>query len=142
MELLLKAGADVNAAAGDSFERTALQAAASAKETSMELIDVLLKACADINAPAAFGGGITALQGAAIRGHIQIVVKLLEMGADVNAAPAEIDGAAEHGRLDMVQLLINAGARVNLSEEKFTRAVDLALKNDHFAVAKLLKDLG
>ena len=148
LKLLLRAGADVNAAASDTFGKTALQAAASAKETNMELIDVLLKAGADINAPAAFGGGITALQGAAIRGHIQIAVKLLEMGADVNADSAEIDGriaidgAAEHGRLDMVQLLINAGARGNLPHEgKFTRAIDLALKNDHFAVAKLLKDL-
>lgn len=146
LELLLGAGADVNAAASHLNGRTALQAAACAEETTMELIDVLLKAGADINAAAGYGGGVTALQGAAICGNIQIAAKFLEMGADVNAAPAEIygrtavEGAAEYGHLGMVQLLLKAGARTDLpNEKKFTKAIDLALKNDHFAVARLLE---
>jgi ankyrin repeat protein len=146
LELLLEAGADVNAAAGVEYGRTALQSAASAEKPNMELIEVLLKAGADISAPAGFKGGLTSLQGAAIRGHINLALRFLEAGADVNAAPATIDGrtaldgAAEYGHLDMVQMLLNSGARSDPSNDKrFGRPIELAEKNGHFAVAKLLE---
>jgi ankyrin repeat protein len=146
LDLLLEAGADVNGAARVEYGRTALQAAVSAEKPNMGLVEVLLKAGADINAPAGFKGGLTALQGAAIRGHINIALKFLEAGADINAPPAIIDGrtaldgAAEYGHLDMVQVLLNAGARSDFSnDERFNRAIELAEKNGHFAVAKLLK---
>lgn len=146
LDLLLEAGADVNAAAGVKYGRTALQAAASAEKLDMDVIEVLLKAGANINAPAGFKGGLTALQGAAIRGYINVALKFLEAGADVNAAPATVDGrtalegAAEYGHLDMVQVLLNAGARSDASGDKrFGRPIELAEKNGHFAVAKLLE---
>jgi ankyrin repeat protein len=47
---------------------------------------------------------------------MKIAIKLLETGADVNAAPAivngltALDGAAERGRSDMVEMLLSAGA--------------------------------
>ncbi len=67
--------------------------------------------------------------------------------ANVNESPSPeegcsaIEGAAEHGRLDMVQLLLNAGATgIAIHGVGFPRAVQLAEKNGHFAVASLLKE--
>lgn len=145
--LLLQAGAKANSPASIYYGRTALQAACSAKNTTMELFEVLFKAGADIHAPAGYNGGLTALQGAAIRGHMRIALRLLELGADVNAAPAPeegrmaLDGAAEHGRLDMVQMLLNAGAKSGKPEgDSFACAIELANKYGHFAIVRLLED--
>jgi ankyrin repeat protein len=64
----------------------------------------------------------------------------------VNARPAvkegrtAIEGAAEHGRLDMVQLLLNAGAKGDVTGKTgFKRAIELAEKNRHFAIAQVLR---
>jgi ankyrin repeat protein len=72
---------------------------------------------------------------------------LLDKGAEVNASPSliegryAIEGAAEHGRLDMVQLLLNAGAKGNvLRGTGFKYAIKLAEKNNHYAVASLLRN--
>jgi ankyrin repeat protein len=71
---------------------------------------------------------------------------LLDRGADVDAWPSSvkrltaIEGAAEHGRLDMVQLLLNAGAKGDVASGKgFERAIELAKKEGHYAVAGLLE---
>jgi ankyrin repeat protein len=71
---------------------------------------------------------------------------LINHGADVNAWPSvvegrtAIEGAAEHGRLDMVQLLLNAGAKGDVGRGKgFTKAIELANKEGHFAIASLLE---
>ncbi|MCJ1342795.1 hypothetical protein MMC31_000984 [Peltigera leucophlebia] len=146
VKLLYELGADINASPGRSHGRTAIQAASTATHATLELIDFLLDSGADLHAPAGLNGGITALQGAAIRGHTNIALKFLEAGADVNANAAMIngrtalDGAAEHGRLDMVQILLNAGARGDPTKaHRFGRAMKLARKNGHFAIAKLLE---
>ena len=144
--LLLEEGADVNMAAGEYYGRTAIQAACSAERPTMKLIEILVQAGANIHAPAVFKGGLTALQGAAVRGHMGIALKLLELGADVNAEPAQfsgrtaLDGAAEHGHLDMVQMLLNAGAMSKgFVANSYKRAIKLANRNGHFAVARLLE---
>lgn len=146
VKLLVEHGADINEGPGYQYGRTALQAAVSSDDSDMEVVEFLLRRGADVNAKPAVCGGITALQGGAIRGDIKIVRLLLERGADVNAAPAlkegryAIEGAAEHGRLDMVQLLLNAGANGDVVwETGFRRAIELAEKNNHFAVANLLR---
>jgi len=142
---LLELGANINAPPSECHGRTALQAASSGEEPSLELVGYLLKEGADVNSKAGIKGGLTALQGAAIRGHIKIASMLMEAGADVNAWPAKIDGrtaldgAAEHGRLDMVQLLLNCGAKsYDSGDLKFGNAIKLARNNGHFAIAKLL----
>jgi ankyrin repeat protein len=105
---LLRAGADVNAAAASSQRTdnssagtTALQFwALSEFPGDPELLERLLDAGADINAPPYWNPeaydeehphdsyGVTALQAAASLGDIEIVQLLLEAGADVNAPPA------------------------------------------------------
>jgi len=77
------------------------------------LVEYLISTSVDVNEKPAETEGVTALQAAAIRGHMEIALKLLDAGANVNTPAAEsngrtaIEGAAEHGRLDMVKLLIN-----------------------------------
>lgn len=99
------------------------------------LFEVLFKASADIHAPAGYKGGLTALQEAAIRGHMRIALRLLELEAVVSVAPAPkkrrmaLDRAAEHVRLNMMQMLLDAGAKSGKPEENsFTRAIKLAKK--------------
>ncbi|KAH7136382.1 hypothetical protein EDB81DRAFT_802046 [Dactylonectria macrodidyma] len=146
IRVLLESGADVNEAPAYEFGLTALQRATSIMFQDIENVQLLLDKGAEINAEPAARGGITALQGAAIAGHITVAKLLIEQGAEVNAAPAAfegryaIEGAAEHGRLDMVQLLLNAGAKGNISRRTgFKFSIELAEKNEHFAIANLLK---
>ncbi|KAI8657953.1 hypothetical protein NCS57_01175400 [Fusarium keratoplasticum] len=148
VKMLVGRGADINEAPAYRFGRTALQAATSRTEPDMDLVQFLLDNGADVNAKPAVYGGITALQGSAISGDIMLAKRLIDNGADVNGAPSyvegryAIEGAAEHGRLDMVQLLLNAGARGNvLNGMGFKRAIELATKNEHFAIANLLKNV-
>ncbi|KAF7552351.1 hypothetical protein G7Z17_g4392 [Cylindrodendrum hubeiense] len=146
IELLLLYQADINAPAGKEFGRTALQAATSSDNPEPKIVAFLLDHAADVNAAPSTKGGVTALQGAAIKGDMQIARILLKHNAEVNAAPAleegrtAVEGAAEHGRMDMVRLLLNAGARPD-PENGFTRAIELADKNNHFVIGDLLKEV-
>ncbi|SCV61374.1 uncharacterized protein FFFS_15943 [Fusarium fujikuroi] len=112
VERLLKAGADVNAAA-EYGGPTALQAASEGGH--MQVVERLLEAGASVNAaPAEYGR--TALQAASASGHIQVVERLLEAGASVNAAPAEygrtaLQAASEGRHMQVVERLREAGAR-------------------------------
>ncbi|KAH7187151.1 hypothetical protein DER44DRAFT_816595 [Fusarium oxysporum] len=108
VELLLVAGADVNAAAAANHGLTALQVAAGGGH--LEVVEKLLAGGANVNAAAAtFARGRTALQAAAGGGHLEVVEKLLAAGADVNAAAA----AAGEDHLEVVEKLLAAGADVN-----------------------------
>lgn len=66
MELLLAAGADVNANAGEYNGRRALQAAAAGGDWTV--VNMLLDAGAQVNAEAGADGGRTVLQAAAAGG--------------------------------------------------------------------------
>ena len=125
VELILEAGADVNAPACGcgSGGRTALQMAVGLTEPSSGLLQLLLDEGADVNAPAAPGStGRTALEAAIESGDIGRVRTLLEYNADCNApgrsTPA-LTLAAESGiwdtdeKLEVVNMLLNAGADVN-----------------------------
>jgi ankyrin repeat protein len=118
------------------YDRTALQAACSVDNPSLDLVRYLSKEGAEINAAAGIQRRLTALQGAAIQGHIEITLVLLEARAEVNAQPAEIeggmalDGAAEHGRLDSVTVLLNFGAKSEISGDiGYNNAIKLAREN-------------
>jgi len=113
---------------------------------SIEYFRTLLDAGADINAPAGPSRGITTLQGAAARGHFGLVLMLLKVEADFNAAPARfecrsaLEAAVEHGRLDIVQFLLNASVDSEyINGMRFLRAVAL-VEEGHYAVSKLLRD--
>ncbi|KAH0550946.1 hypothetical protein GP486_007689 [Trichoglossum hirsutum] len=109
---LLKAKAEVNAAAARDGGRTALQAAAEGGH--LNVVDRLLEANAEVNAAAARDGGRTALQAAAEGGHLEVVDRLLAVNADVNAAAAMRDGrtalqeAEDGGHLEVVDRLKSA----------------------------------
>lgn len=90
--------------------------------------------------------GATALQVSAIKGYVGIAIMFLDTGAEVNAQAVvqhrrtALEGAAEHGRLDMVQLLLNAGVRLSgFGDAQYRKALELALKNGHHAVKRLIE---
>ncbi|RMJ12422.1 hypothetical protein CDV36_007934 [Fusarium kuroshium] len=143
VELLLSQGADINAPAAEWYGRTAFQGAISAKKPNIEVVELLLKEGADVNEPAAQVGGVTALQGAAIRGDIQLVRLLLERGAQIDAPGAHkegrtaLEGAAEQGRIEMLRFLLSKGAGL---VSGYTRAIELAEKELHIGIVKLLRE--
>ncbi|KAF2261444.1 ankyrin, partial [Lojkania enalia] len=71
VQILLDAGADINAPPVDQRGRTALQAAAG--NGNIELVRILLDAGAGINAPPADQEGRTALQATAGNGDVELV---------------------------------------------------------------------
>lgn len=141
---LLISGVDVNAAGGSEYGRTALQAACY--KNNLELAETFLQHNADIDAPPCKMKGATALQCAAMHGNLDLVVMLLGYGANVDAPGAEVDGrtalqaAAENGRLDIVNLLLQVYPDPLSRKEEYGRAAELARKEGHEEVAKMLQD--
>ncbi|RYP02427.1 hypothetical protein DL764_005806 [Monosporascus ibericus] len=130
-----------------ALNRAPLQEAA--ERDNIVLVRLLIHAGAEVNAPAFQYHGITALQAAAARGNLEIATLLIQQKADVNAPAAKGDGrtaleaAAEHGRLDMVHFLLENGANLEGPMRiHYVRAVDFAIGEGHFAVAKYLKEHG
>ena len=125
-EILSRAGADVNADAGE-MGFTALQAAAQTHRSPKKLVKFLVELGAEINAPALPGKGLTALQAAVEEGNLDVVYYLVQMGADVNAPAACCAGrigageggitalaaAARRNNQQLVQFLLCHGADVN-----------------------------
>ncbi|KAL8786376.1 MAG: hypothetical protein Q9195_008241 [Heterodermia aff. obscurata] len=116
-QILLQAGADVNAEAADRHGRTALQAAA--ESGCLVLVTLLIQEGADVNAAPAEDHGMTAVQGACHKGHLDIVRELYENNADIRASPSIIGGrsalqaAAEGGHVAIVAFLLDHGAFAN-----------------------------
>ena len=144
IQLLVDAGANVNASAGPHFGRTAIQLAAV--KGDMSLVQYLLDHGADVNAPAGHSHGITALQGAAINGNLKIAIMLLKAGAQINAPPAEVEGryaldaAAEHGRLDIVYLLLKNDHEEAGKDLRCYRAAKFAVSNGHDILGRMLEE--
>jgi ankyrin repeat protein len=117
VQLLLNAGAMVNAPAQGVGGRTALQAVAEAG--SLTVTKLLIHYGADVNAPGAHNLGVTAVQAAALGGKDQIFDLLLSAGAGVYAQPAPIGGftalqaAAAGGHAHIIKTLIRLGADGN-----------------------------
>ena len=144
IQILINAGADINAPAGPIRGRTALQRAAELGDTKM--VKFLLSHNADLNAPAAHSYGITALQGAVIGGHLKIVLMLLKAGAEINAPSAKVEGrmaldvAVEHGRLDTVLLLLKNDDDAEAIGLRCKRAAKLAASNGHHVIMRILRE--
>ncbi|RSM14962.1 hypothetical protein CEP52_001098 [Fusarium oligoseptatum] len=145
--LLLSRGADVNAAAGVWFGRTALQAAA--ERGDMDLVQLLLDKGANVNAPPCDHGGITALQAAARSGNQDLVQALLEEGGHVNAKPTAsfgvtcLQAAVSSGNENMVRMLLEHGAETNTpASDRGEMALPAAVSRGHVGVTEMLLEAG
>ena len=156
VELMLRAGADVNAPACGCGNggRTALQMAVGLSESSIGLLQLLLDGGADVNAPAAPGfTGRTVLEAAIESGDVGRVRTLLKYGADCNApgrsSPA-LTLAAGSGiwdtdeKLEVVNMLLDAGADVNYEFDTDIGRAPLvaAVQKGGIEVVELLLDNG
>lgn len=139
VQILVDAGADIHFCGGNNFQRNAFQIACG--QGSEEIVDILLKAGAKINevsttsasrpqAPPGLSvvtryNGRTALQAASERGHLHLVGRLLDLGADVNAPPSPTAGytavqtAAGGGYTEIVKLLLQYEADINGASAKY-----------------------
>ena len=94
-------------------------------------------------APAALA---VALLEAALDGDIDSIAKLLDAGANVNAAiggdGSPLIGAAREGRLDAVRLLLDRGADVDMGVQGDGNALIMAAREGHVEVITMLLDRG
>ncbi|KAJ6004615.1 hypothetical protein N7540_012984 [Penicillium herquei] len=140
VEILVGAGADVNAQGG--YYGNALQAAAS--NGSAETVQILLEAGTDVNAQGGYFGN--ALQAAAWSGSAEIVQILLEAGADVNAQGGQygnaLQAAAYRGSTETVQIFLEAGADVNAQGGEYGNALQAAASNGSAETVQILLEAG
>ena len=139
VSFLLENGASVNAQSG-RYD-TALQAAAH--EGHLYTIDLLFGHRDKAN-PNLMGGLYdTALQAAAWKGHGEIVTRLVERGAQVDAQRKggrnALLCAAAQGHADIVSLLLDQGAFVDTRDGNYGRtSLSWAAWNGHEEVVKIL----
>jgi len=142
MRTLLQQKADVNMPQPDGS--TALHWATHFDDVSM--VQILIGAGANVKAANRFG--VTPLSLACQNGNSAIAQKLLQAGADPNAALSDLGEtplmmAARTGNLDTVRVLLDNGASVNAKENsKSQTALMWAASEGHPAVVKLLIDRG
>jgi hypothetical protein len=137
VQMLLDAGADVNAQGG--MYGSALQAASAGGYE--KVVQMLLDAGADVNAQ---GGWFSvALQTASLYGHEKVVQMLLAAGADVNAQGgvygSALQAASFNGHEKVVQMLLAAGADVNAQGGEYGSALQAASAGGHDKVMQMLR---
>ncbi|OAR01801.1 hypothetical protein LLEC1_07687 [Akanthomyces lecanii] len=143
VELLLDAGADVNAPPAPTKGYTALQGAVG--KDNVRLVKLLLSRGANVNGPASPEHGATALQRAVLIGSMPIFVLLVQQGADVNAPASSVGGrtaleaAAENGRLDMAFILLQRDKEPETLLIRCKRAAKLAASRGFPILARELR---
>jgi uncharacterized protein len=114
VRVLLKQGADVNAAEADGS--TALYWAA--RDNNLEIANLLIHAGARVNAATRYN--VTPLSLACTNGSEAMIARLLDAGADPNGTSREgetaLMTAARSGNVDAVKTLLVKGAKPNLAE--------------------------
>lgn len=164
VELLVAAGADVNARFEGTHAETPLHWAASADDVAV--IDALLDAGADIDADGAVIGGGTPLADARAFAQWDAARRLVERGAKVTLADAATLGLPNHverllpattreernaafwgachgGRRDCAEYLLDRGAEVNwLPPWEPLTPLDAAQRNGFDALAEWVRERG
>ncbi|KAK7711260.1 hypothetical protein SLS63_012693 [Diaporthe eres] len=164
VQILVDAGADFHVCGGNNFQRNAFQIACG--QGNEEIVDILLKAGAKVNEVSKTSAsslkvssspsvvtrynGRTALQAASERGHVHLVSRLLDLGADVNAPPSPTAGytavqaAAGGGYTEIVKLLLQHGADINAASAKYKgfTALQGACLGGHIDLVDLLLQAG
>ena len=140
-ELLLRAGADANAA--NDLQMTPLSRACT--NGSSALVDLLLKAGAQPNTP--IGTGETPLMTCAHTGSVEAVRMLLVHGADVNAKePTQnqtaLMWAAAEQHPSVVKALIEAHADLKAHTKTGFTALHFAAREGDLESARVLLDAG
>ena len=100
----------------------------------------------DFNLEQLNAAGISPLYLACRRGHYDVVLLLLEYGADIDATShhpprSALHAAAKSGHYEIVSLLLQRGASV-VGDPSRTSPLAAAAKEGHFAIFKLLFELG
>jgi uncharacterized protein len=166
VEVLVAAGADVNAPGDEPHPETPLHWAASSDDVAV--LDALLDAGADIEAPGAVIGGGTPLADAAGFGQWRAARRLVERGARVTLAQAAALGlilkveecftgaipptsdeitnafwyACNGGQRSTAEYLLDQGADLNwIGYDKHT-PLDLAMSNGNDDLVIWLRDRG
>lgn len=136
-QVLIEAGADVNAPGGNNIYRNAFEFACGTgwwragrlglsllpglqNTGNLRLIRLLLEAGAIVNPEKVTRyQGLTPIQAAAESGNEEVVQFLLDLGANINAPPSPSSGATAlqaacfQGHVNLVRLLLARGADVN-----------------------------
>lgn len=148
---VMSSGSDLNAYwDGPNGTCTPLQMAARLGDET--LVRLFLREGADVNSPARSCTGFTALQAicqwsiAIAEEHrlrMRICSLLIDQGADLNAAPAELGNtalgwAAIMGDLELAALLIHEGADINASRHHNGSALDYAASSGRLDTVKFL----
>jgi len=140
VKLLLDNKADVNAS---RTEDGATPLYYAAQEGHTEVVKLLLGNKADVNASRTDDGATPLFMAAQAR-HTEVVKLLLDNKADVNASRTEDGGtalyyAAQEGHTEIVKLLIDNKADVNTRTRNNEKPVDVARRNHHSDIVKLLQ---
>ncbi|KAE8315107.1 ankyrin repeat-containing domain protein [Aspergillus transmontanensis] len=148
-QILLRKGANVNAAASVYFGRTVLQAASA--HSDIAVLRILPEAGAEVNAPPAGEGGRTALQVAVSAGNTEGVRLLLDAGATVNTDLSRIEGVTplqeatkirdQSIRDEIIHLLLQAGAYIQpqKGQEKYASLHTAVSQGDLLMTKTLLR---
>ena len=143
VEMLINAGADVNAKNNDYT--TALMDASTKRHT--EVVRMLIDAGADVNAKNDFSNTALMIASGYYRNdNPEIVRILIQGGADVNAkndfGSTALMKASQEGHTEIVSMLIDAGADINAKNDYGSTALTLARNPGHTEIEEILKQAG
>ncbi len=109
-----------------------------------DVADYLLNRGADVAFVSRNSLGVTALHAALANRHAGIARKLIERGADVNAAQPQgfrpLHSAAFHGQEEIVRMLLARGADARAATNDGVTALELAVQQGHRPIAELLRE--
>ena len=136
IEILLKAGSDVNAQ--DDYNNTALIYAA--EKNTFEVVNLLLRAGADVNIKGDYE--ITALMMAIDQNTFDVVNLLLNVGADINAKTdsgfTPLMFAVWNKKFEIIETLLKMGADVKFVDMFGKKVIDYAHEIDEYKGTSIL----